>query len=86
MEAGLEREDWEILQRACEALSNYTRAEPFPWSSFYIARAKALHDFYRGNERDKAIKSLRSLKAQADQTGLKMALPRIEAALAEVGE
>ena len=84
MEVGLEEGDWALMQRACDALRDYTRPEPLPWSDFYIARAQALRDFHLGNERDKAIHVLRNLKAQAEQVGLKVALPRIEAVLAEV--
>ena len=74
-----------MLQRSCDALADYTRAEPLPWSDFYLARARALRDFHQSNDRDGAVENLRTLKAQAEQAGLSTALPRIDAALAEVG-
>ncbi len=83
IEAGLERGDWELLQRACDALANYTRAEPLPWSDFRIARAQALRDFYQGSNREKAIQTLFKLKAQAEHSGMNGALLRIDTALGE---
>jgi tetratricopeptide (TPR) repeat protein len=85
MEAGLERGDWELLQRACDALTDYTRAEPLPWSDFQIARARALRDYYQGHDREAAVKTLHQLKEQAERVGLEIALPRIAAALGEAG-
>ncbi|HUV62638.1 MAG TPA: adenylate/guanylate cyclase domain-containing protein [Sedimentisphaerales bacterium] len=86
IEAGLERSDWELLQMACDALLEYTRAEPLPWSSFRIARAEAIHDFCQGKEREKVIKTLCQLKNQAVRTGINSAVPRIETALGEFGQ
>ncbi len=85
MEAGLERGDWALMKRACDALAGYTRAEPLPWSVLHIARARALSDFHQGHDRNKAVEVLRKLKAQAEKVGLKVVLPPIEAVLGEVG-
>ncbi len=85
MEAGLESGDWELLQRACDALTDYTRAEPLPWCDFQIARAQALRDYYQGHDRETAVKTLRQLKEQAERVGLEIALPGINAALGEAG-
>jgi class 3 adenylate cyclase/tetratricopeptide (TPR) repeat protein len=84
MEAGMERGDWALMHRARDALRNYTQAEPLPWSDLYIARAGALHDFHHGNDRDTAIDTLRELKGRIERSGAKLALPRVENALAEI--
>jgi tetratricopeptide (TPR) repeat protein len=85
MEAGLEQGDWELLQSARDALAEFTRAEPLPLTDFLMARASALRDFYQGHDRDAAIGSLHGLKIQAERVGLKVALPRLEAAISEAG-
>ena len=86
MEIGLERGDWEMLQRASDALTNFTRDEPLPLSNYYIARAQALRNFYQDQDRDRVIGNLQELKLQAEQVGLNNALPRIETALREAGD
>lgn len=83
MEAGLARGDWGLLTRAADALREYTAPEPLPWSAFYLARAEALMRLHRGGDRKKAIAALKALKGQAEQAGLRIALPRIEDALRE---
>jgi hypothetical protein len=85
MEVGLDRYDWELLQRGCDGLAAYTRAEPLPLSGFFIARAQTLRNFYQGHDREKSIENLLKLKDQAEQAELKIALPRIDAALGETG-
>ena len=85
IEAGLEQGDWELLQSARDALADFTRAEPLPLADFFMARASALRNFYQSHDRDAAIANLHGLKAQAEQVGLKLALPRFEAALSEAG-
>jgi hypothetical protein len=81
----LEQGDWELLQSARDALAEFTRAEPLPLTDFLMARASALRDFYQGHDRDAAIGSLHGLKIQAERVGLKVALPRLEAAISEAG-
>jgi len=85
MEHCLGQNDWVRLDRATDALEYFTKAEPLPWSNFFIARARALRDFQQGQHRDDAIKTLRQLKQQAEQVGLTIALPRINEALADAG-
>ena len=85
IEASLEQGDWELLQSARDALADFTRAEPLPLTDFFMARASALRNFYQSHDRDAAIANLHGLKAQAEQVGLKMALPRFEAAFSEAG-
>ena len=84
MEVGLQRNDKSLLEKACDALAEFTQAEPLPWSDFHIARANALYDFYVFNDRGAAIEILRALKLQIEQVGFKTALPRIDEALSEV--
>ncbi len=81
MEACLHIEAWDEVERYAQALEDYTRAEPLPRSDFFIARGRALAAHGRGN-RDTATRSeLQRLLDIAQQTGLRLTQPAIEAAL-----
>ena len=86
MEVGLETRDWDLTDRACSGLTNYTGSEPFPWSDYYIARAEILSKFYQGNNGDQVVKALIELKNKGEEFGIKGSLSRIENALGDVGE
>lgn len=55
------------MDRHADALHEYTRAEPVPWSRFHIARARALADHLRGRG-DPGV--LRRLLERAHSIGL----------------
>ena len=80
MEVALELADHDEVERYAAALEDYTRAEPLPWSDFFIARGRALAAFGRGR-RDAALTAeILRLRDDADRFGLKIALPAIETA------
>ncbi|MDA0229040.1 MAG: hypothetical protein O3B21_02515 [Proteobacteria bacterium] len=81
MEASLNAGEWADAERFANALEAYTRAEPVPWSNFYISWSRALADWGRGN-RD-GEEELRRLLALAREKQLGLAVPAIERALAE---
>ena len=84
MEVGLETRDWDLTDRACSGLTNYTGLEPFPWSDYYIARAEILREFYQGNNGDGVVKTLLELKNKGEKLGVRASLSRIEYALGDV--
>jgi len=84
MESALNLEDWGTAESYARALEDYTRAEPLPWSDFFIARGRALVAFGRGGRDATTIDELRRLRDQAQRVGWTTSLPEIEAALAAV--
>jgi class 3 adenylate cyclase/tetratricopeptide (TPR) repeat protein len=86
IEASLGAGNWDAAERFAAQLEEYTRAEPLPWSSFYIARARALAAAGRGDRsRSLAIK-LAGLLEEGERLGTMIALPRIRAALMRQGD
>jgi len=81
MEVCLKSAQWDRVESYAEALETYCRAEPIPWSDFYIARGRALAAFGRGRQDGKIILELQRLRAEAEQVGLTNALLALEAAL-----
>ncbi|MBV9568116.1 MAG: hypothetical protein JO172_08270 [Hyphomicrobiales bacterium] len=83
MEANLRARDLDGVRGCASALADLTRADPLPWSEFFIERGCALAR-YQAGERDRALfEKLRNLRAEAERGGLKAAIPQIDAALAE---
>ncbi len=77
--------DWAGVERYAQTLWNFTRQEPLPICDFFIARGRALTAHGRG-ERSKAhAADLRRLCEEAQEAGLMLALPELQAALAEAG-
>jgi hypothetical protein len=82
IEAALSTRAWDSVEHYAAMLEDFTRAEPLPWSDFFIARARALATFGRGG-RDAALSTeLERLRSDADRIGLRIAMPALEAALA----
>ena len=82
IEGALEREEWEAADRYAAALEKFTRAEPLPRSDFFIARGRALVAHGRGGCDNATMEELKLLRGEAEQIGLKLALPALEEALA----
>ncbi len=81
MEAALNLGDWSAAETYAQALEDFTRAEPLPWTDFFIARGRALAAFGRGGRDAATIDQLRRLRDEAERIGFKTALPGLEAAL-----
>jgi len=75
---------WDRVEAYAQALESYTRAEPLPWSDFFIARGRALASFGRGDRNDEIVLELQRLGDEAEHVGLKNALPALQQALASV--
>lgn len=84
IDAALDSGDWDEADRYAASLEGYSNeTEPTPWSAYYVARARALSDFGRGLRDGNELESLKELSEDAERMGLKSAIPRLEAALAE---
>jgi hypothetical protein len=75
----------ERAQRYVQALRQYTRREPLPWSEFLVRRALALAAVAGGQTSDSVCEELQALAQEAEAAGLVTALPGIEAALSRMG-
>ncbi|MDX1604803.1 MAG: BTAD domain-containing putative transcriptional regulator, partial [Candidatus Competibacterales bacterium] len=83
IDAALADADWQAVARYCTALADYTRPEPLPWSDFFIARGRALAAWKSGQHEISTRRELRRLADEAERVGLRVALPALQAALAE---
>ena len=81
MEQGLECGAWDEVDRQADALADYSRPEPVPWSDFYCLRGRTLAAIGRGNGGTEPAATLRRLKDEAVKADLLSALPKIEAAM-----
>lgn len=84
IEACLDAEEWHDVERYAQALEDYTRTEPLPWSDFFIARGRALAVFGRGQRDASTMREIQRLHDEAERVGLKTALPALSQALATV--
>jgi hypothetical protein len=82
MDAYLETNEWEEVERYARALEEFTRPEPLPWCDFFIARGRILAAYGCGKREDSTIEELRRLRDQAESVGLRRALPALDAAIA----
>jgi hypothetical protein len=83
MQVALELADHDEVARYAAALQDYTRPEPLPWSSFFIAHGRALAAFGRGRRDALLVAELQRLRGKSRRLGLKTTLPAIEAVLAK---
>jgi len=85
MEVCLQLSRWDEVDKYAQLLEDYTRAEPLPRSSFFIARGRALASYGRGERNAKTMSKLQNLCAEADQAGLKIARKALEQANSNPG-
>ena len=83
MDASLDLADHDEAERYAAALEGFTRPEPLPWADFFVARGRALAAFGRGRRDPTLGRELARLRREGERLGLKVALPAIEAALAD---
>jgi len=83
MDAYLDSKEWNEVDRYAAALDEFTRPEPLPWCKFFIKRGRILAAYGRGDREDSTIQELRRLRGEAERVGLRMALPALDAALAD---
>jgi tetratricopeptide (TPR) repeat protein len=81
METSLSTCDWDSVERYADALEEYTRAQPLPWSDFFIARARALTAYGKGHREDAVTGKLLALSNEAHRLGLTLAARALKDAL-----
>jgi hypothetical protein len=82
IDACLDAGNWAGAERCAAALEDFSSAEPLPFSSFHIARARALAAVGSGQPDAATLTAeLNRLGKQGEQLGLQIALPAIEAAI-----
>jgi tetratricopeptide (TPR) repeat protein len=75
---------WDEADRYADALDQFTRPEPLPWSDFFIARGRALAALGRGRRTEQIKRELERLRGDACSLDYRAALPAIEQALTEL--
>ena len=81
IEAWLAQHDWGRVEHHAQALAEYTREEPLPWSEFYRRRACALAAAGRGHADADLECELSALLETGRDAELNIALPDIAQAL-----
>jgi class 3 adenylate cyclase/tetratricopeptide (TPR) repeat protein len=82
IETTLSAGEWERAEHFAAILEDFTRPEPLGWAQFYIARGRALATHGRGRREGALLAEIERLAEDARQTGLRLALPALEEALA----
>lgn len=81
IDATLMADDWSEALRYVEALEDFIRPEPLPWSRLIIARGRALaHLGTRGRDPG-VLAELRAVRDELERAGLRPALAAVETAL-----
>jgi tetratricopeptide (TPR) repeat protein len=75
MEHGLERQDAPLALHHAAALEAYTAAEPLPFTTLFIERARAVVDVWQNPESAEAWQRLERLKQTAQEAGMALAWP-----------
>ncbi|HYI84922.1 MAG TPA: hypothetical protein VEX11_17155 [Acetobacteraceae bacterium] len=83
MDVSLQLEDYDEAERYAAALEGFTCSEPLPWADFFAARGRALAAFGRGRCDPALGRELARLREEGERLGLLLALPTIQAALAD---
>jgi class 3 adenylate cyclase/tetratricopeptide (TPR) repeat protein len=81
IEICLDDQDWGRAEHHAAALAAYAQREPSPWSTFVVARRRALVEFGRGDRGAGVKEELLRLRDEAKRLGLLIALPSILEAL-----
>ena len=81
IELCLDMGEWKGVEHYAAALEHYTRADPLPWSDFFIARGRVLAACGRGRQDAALGKTLRDVSSEAHRLGLRLAAQRVEDAL-----
>ena len=71
IEVSLETEAWDAVEHYASALEHFTKAEPVPWTNFFVARGRALANYGRGMRDRATLRELQHLRDEADRAGFK---------------
>ena len=78
----LDARAWEEALRYTAALERYVSAEPLPWATLLIERARALAAVGSGNKSAALFADLRRIRNEIERAGIRSALPGVDVALA----
>jgi class 3 adenylate cyclase/tetratricopeptide (TPR) repeat protein len=81
METMLDIDDWARVETYASRLEAFTRAEPLGWAEFYVARARVLAAFGRGQRDQRTFDEIERLCTLADRAGLSVARRALAGAL-----
>ena len=81
MDALIGAREWGRVEAYADALEDYTRAEPLPYSEFFIDRGRALAAFGRGKRDEETMRELRRLRNEADGAGFRVAIQALDEAV-----
>ena len=74
--------EWDEAEHYATRLEAYTREQPLAWADFMIARGRALAAWGRGTRTECLVTEMKCLRDLAVRSGLKLAAPNLERALA----
>ncbi|MGF6300879.1 MULTISPECIES: ATP-binding protein [Paraburkholderia] len=77
---------WDDAAHHAAALEDYARREPSAFSAFFVARARALVSYGKGNRDLASLNELRRLKQEGGKSGFLYAIQAIDAALSRERE
>ncbi|EDZ98852.1 adenylate/guanylate cyclase [Burkholderia sp. H160] len=86
IEASITAPDWNAARKYANALERYTSAEPLPWATLLVARARALADVHIGMSRPEALRRLEAVRHDTVATGLGAALELIDATIEKLSQ
>jgi class 3 adenylate cyclase/tetratricopeptide (TPR) repeat protein len=78
----LQASAWDEALRYAAALERYVSAEPLPWATLVIERARGLAAVGSGRKSDVLFGDLRRLRTEIERVGMLSALPGVDLALA----
>jgi tetratricopeptide (TPR) repeat protein len=81
IDACLAAGDWDEALRHAAALEDFARDQPFAWTTFFVARGRALAAHGQGRRDAELVAELERLREEGKRYGFLVALPPIEAAL-----
>jgi len=82
IDVSLDARAWDEALRYAAALERYVSAEPLPWATLMIERARALAAVGSGNKSAALFADLRRIRSEIERAGIRSALPNVELALA----
>lgn len=81
IEVSLSEAAWDAVDAYAQALEDYFKAEPIPWSDFIIARARTLTELRRRGRSERVVTQLRRLRDEATRLGMRTELAYLETVL-----
>ena len=81
IEISLNAGEWDRAERYSSALEDFTKAEPLPWSDFFIARGRVLSAVGRRRWDAELKAEVQRLYSEAERANIAIAMPALKAVL-----